>query len=543
MHPGRFRTCLASGLRHLLGVPAEEACLAPQPPSALPLILILLPVLLLFSQTPMMAAVSFLACAVLSFHYRCHKAFLITVAGAFLLNLLIYSGATVHWDIDAYIVPQIRLMASGFTLQPDGGVSEAHLSLPGGFSAWCAALYRLTGSVDCGGMLIFLLIVAAWVELRRSLPKLQTAILVIAPPLFPSLWNLMSDGSVYLLLLTALFALRRKAFWLPLAAASLAVTFKTSAWIPAALLFLVLLRDHPRRFWILGLAGGFALLCVFPSLRLLFSSTGQTEISCDFATRANADALSMGYWARQAYAYLGHWTTSLSPDFGVHTGGVDGGGIDGFGPLFRAAVWSSLAVLLFCRKRLTGWGETLLLAWGATLLIPTLYIGYARYVPFLYPAVMLPLIRIAPRPAALLNAALCVMPALWLGWRAVLSTEYIAVSARAEAIHSGMYNLRCDFREKLAPDPQPVHSGSLVYTYRPGADFDFPAIPRKPEPRLFTVSPARKIDSMRVYALREWIPWFATHFDTYLFQLASLRWHRLLEAKGVNDGIPSTDPR
>lgn len=490
-----------------------------------------------------MAVISLPACAVLSFHHHCHKAFLLTVAGAFLLNLLLYSGATVHWDIDAYIVPQIRLMASGFTLQPDGGLSEAHLALPGGFSAWCAALYRLTGSVDCGGMLVFLLIVAAWTELRRSLSPLQTAILVIAPPLFPSLWNLMPDGSVYLLLLIALFALRRKAFWLPLAAATLAITFKTSAWIPAALIYLVLLRDHPRRFWILGLTGLFVLSCVYPTLRLLFSSSGAETISHDFLTRANADARAMGYWARQAYVYLGHWTTPLAPDFGVHAGGVDGGGIDGFGPLFRLAVWASLAVMIFLKRRLTGWGETLLLAWGCTLAIPTLYIGYARYVPFLYPAVMLPLILIAPRPAALVNAALCVMPALWLGWRVALATEYVFVATSAEAVHAGMYNLRCAFRDQLVDTPQPIPSGSLVYTYRPGEGFTFPPIPRQSKTNLHTVSGTRKLAEIRDYAVHTWIPWFATHFHHYLFNLALLRWHWLCEPKGVTDGIPSTDPR
>lgn len=543
MHLSGLRDRLASGFRLLSGAPAGADCLAPDPPSPLPLILIFLPIAGLFSQSPMMAAISFLAGAALSFHHHCHKPFLLTVAGAFLLNLLLYSGATVHWDIDAYIVPQIRLIASGFTLQPDGFLSEAHLALPGGFSAWCAALYRLTGSVDCGGMLVFLLIVAAWIELRRSLTHLQTAILVIAPPLFPSLWNLMPDGSLYLLLLIALFALRRKAFWLPLAAAALAVTFKTSAWIPAALIYLVLLRDHPRRFWILGLAGLFALGCIFPTLRLLFFSEGQETISADFLTRANADARAMGYWARQAYAYLGHWTTPASPDFGVHAGGVDGGGIDGFGPIFRVAVWCALAALLFFRKRLTGWGETLLLAWGCTLAVPTLYIGYARYVPFLYPAVMLPLLLIAPRPAAVVNAALCVMPALWLGWRVALSSEAVFVATRAEAVHSGMYNVRCTFREKLVSEPQPLHSGSLVYTYRAAADFPFPPMPRTPKPGLLKIYGLQKVDTIRAYALQTWTPWFLTHIHDYLFNLAALRWQWLLEPKGGRDGIPSTDPR
>lgn len=542
MQYSELRKRLYSGIRPLLGVPAESDFTADQPPSALSLILILFPILLLFSQSPMMVAISFLACAVLSFHYRCHKAFLLTVGISFILNLLVYTGATVHWDTDAYIVPQIRDIASGFTIQPDGGVSIPHLSLPSGFAAWCAALYRLTGSVDCGGMLIFILTVAAWTELRRSLSKLQTALLIIAPSLFPSLWNLMTDGSVYLLLLIALFALRRKDFWLPVAAATLAVTFKTSAWIPAALIYLVLLRDHPRRFWILGLAGLFALLCVMPTLRLLFFENAQGDISNDFIERANEDARAMGYWARQAYAYLGHWTTSLSPNFGVHAGGVDGGGIDGFGPIFRFAVWVSLAVMIFFKKRFTGWGETLLLAWGATLIIPTLYIGYARYVPFLYPAVMLPLILLAPRPTALLTGALCMMPLLWLAWRIALSTEYVFVATQAEAVHADLYNVRCAFRHKLVEAPQSIQSGSLVYTYTPGEAFTFPAIPRQSKKALHTVSTGQKLSEIRDYAIHTWTPWFFTHLHQYLFNLATLRWQWLCEPKGVNDGIPSTDP-
>lgn len=502
---------------------------------ALPLLLIVFPLAVAILPTVYFLFCALVATSFLAYYLKCLRAFLTTVCIAFVINFLFYSGAGGHFDVDAYIAPQIRLIASPCEIVPDGFLNTTHLALPRGFTAWCAAWYRLTGSVDCGGMLFFMLIPAAWIVLRTYLTRLQTVVLLLSPAAFPSLFCLMSDGCVYLLLLIALVSLRdRDNFWLPLLASVAAAVFKTSAWIPAVLVALVLMWYHPRRWWKIALLGIATLACNLPTIQMILKG-GLSTISEDFE-RVNADAASMGYFARLAYVYIGHWTTSLSPVFGAHLGGVDGGGVDGFGPVFRVAVMASLCVLAIFRKCLKPWWIPLICAWVSILAMPTLYIGYARYVPWLYPAVMLPLVLLIPRISLVMGSAMCVVPLLWLGWRVALSTEMVAVLTHATMVHSNMYNLRCAFRSQLVTTQQPTMSGSLLYSYEMSEDY-FPPMNREVSADLKKRPVFNKAKDLQDYALRTWLPWMATHFPIYVYDLMRLRFRWLLTPRGVSDGI------
>ena len=507
--------------------------------SALALLLVTFPLAVALAQMPWLVGGVVIGYLLLAKQFKCLKAFSIILGVAFLYALLVYTGSVIHADIDNYLGPQVRafLLPEGTTL--DGAYKATHMTLPQGFAAYGAALYRLTGSVDLASSAFVLFLCAAWGVLRAHLSKLQTLLLLVCPASFASLFSLMPDGCVYLLLLIALFSLKARNFWLTLLPATLACTFKTTAWIPTALLAVALFLHFPRRWWQIAGVGLLTLLTVFPTLHLIWGG-GLTEISDDFLTRANADAQQMGYFARLAYVYLGHWTTSLSPDFGIHPGGVDGGGVDGYGPLFRLMIAASLLTLLLCRKRLNGWKETLILVWLSVLLMPTTYIGYARYVPWLYVAGALPLILFVPRTTCVPAALLLVIPLGWLGWRLVLSTETVYVANRAETVQSHVYNIRATFREKLVEEPQPAASGSLLYTYRLPEGDSYPVMTRAYHKGLDLEPRESKAREGAQYILKRWLPWALHHPHTLFYEIVRFRAHALLHfPRGGNDGLPT----
>ncbi len=504
------------------------------------LLLIAFPGAVALAGMPHVVGLVFCAFLFVAWKFGCLKGFLWTLGVAFVLNFFVVSGFGIYSDVDYYLSPNIRLLAGGGALQPDGYYHVAHQSLPQGFVAWSAALYRLTGWVDAGNMLIFILLPATWCVLRAYLSRVQTMLLIAAPLTFTSIWCTTPDGCVYLLLLTALISLRdRQTFWLPLIALSLACLFKTTAWIPAALIGLVLLRNHPRQ--ILKLLGFACLVVVLvlPTLLALYRGA-LNEISADFLSM-NAAAREMGYFARLAYAYIGHWTTTAQPVFGVPLGGFDGGGADGLMVPFRIVILAAIAVLVLSPKRFKGWGEILLIAWGSVLVMPTLYIGYSRYVPLLYVAGMLPLILRFPRLSILPAVMVCAMPLGWVGWRVMLSTENITVFHHAEAVHSDLYNLRSAYRSQCVDTPQATLSGSLVYTYSPIEEF--PAMPRATDVDHRATPAPEKARAMATYATTEWLPWLTTHAHLYLYDVATYRLKTFLSfPRGASDGVPTPHP-
>lgn len=518
-----------------MGAP-EETAQAPGRWVALPLLLVLFPLAVGLARAPLPAGMVAAAFCLLAWQFRCLKGFLCVYAAAFLLNLPVLSVCGLPGDQDFYLGPQARLIAAGGELAFDGFLRQAHLALPAGYAGWNAALYRLTGSLDFGHAQAFALLAAAWLTLRRALNRRQAFALVCAPLTFVSLYNGMPDGCVYLLLLIALFAWREGAFWLCLAALAVGATFKTTAWVPGAVIGAMLLWRFPRRWWQVGLAALGVAVVVFPTLRLV-ATGGLGEISEDFLG-ADAAARSLGWLGRTAYFYLGRWLVPGDFDFNVHIGGVDGAGMDGLGALARVLVWPSLAILLVWRRRFGGWWALLAAAWLSTLLMPTLYVGYGRYVPLAYVALTLPFAVRFPTLSVCASLAMGALPAAWVAWRVLLSMEFAQVAAAGAPVSSGWYNVRAAFRScgvPVAEEPQPTPTASNLYTYQAA---DFPAFPGHDVPRNRMVPSGEKARSARDYALHAFLPWALTHPHVYLANVARIRWRWLVSPRGEHDGVP-----
>lgn len=517
-----------------MGAP-EETAQAPGRWAALPLLLVLFPLAVGLARTPLPVGMVALAFCFLAWHFRCLRGFLCVYAAAFLLNLPVLSVCGLPGDQDFYLGPQARLLAAGGGLEFDGFLRRAHLALPAGYTGWCAALYRLTGSLDFGHAQVFALVAAAWLTLRRTLGRWQAFALVCAPLTWVSVFNGMPDGCVYLLLLLALFALRAGSFWLPLAAIAAAATFKTSAWVPCALLGAMLAWRFPRRWWQLGLAALAVALIVFPTLRLV-ATGGLREISADFLG-AEGEARALGWFGKTVYFYLGHWLVPGTFDFNVHVGGVDGAGMDGLGKVARLLIWPSLAILVAWRRRFAGWWGALALAWASVLLTPTLYVGYGRYVPLAYVALMLPFVVRFPRVSAVAALAMSVVPAAWCAWRVLLSMEFAQVAAAGGPVASGWYNIRAGFRSCGVPvveDAQPIRAAAALYTYRAA---DFPEFPSDDVPRDRLIPAGQKARGAGDYAVRRFLPWALSHLPDYLANVARIRWHWLVSPRGGHDGV------
>ncbi len=518
--------------------PSPAPLAEPARAAALPLLLITFPLAVALARTPWLVGFVALAYLFIAHHLRVLKPFLLIYGVAAALNFPVLSAFAYHGDVDFYIGPQTRQLAAGRELLFDGFLRPLHLHLPTGYAGWNAALYRLTGALDAGHLQIFALLAAAWLVLRQSLDRWQTVALLCAPLTITGLYNAMPDGCVYLLLLIALFALRGNQFWLTLAALVVVATYKTTAWIPCALIGGALLWRFPRKWHCLVLAAGAVALIVFPTLRLLCNG-GLKTISEDFLG-ANAAAQSLGYLGKTVYFYLGHWLIPGDYNFNVHIGGVDGAGMNGLGALARILIWPSLAGLILWRKQLSGWWTTLALAWGATLLMPPLYIGYGRYVPLAYTALMLPFVVRLPKVSVLFSGALAALPLAWCAWRIALSIECAQVVATGGQVHSTWYNVRAGFRScgvQLTEEPQPVLSSSHAYTY---SHADFPAIPVD-TPRGRLVPAGQKAARLCDYAFSEAIPWMVTHLHTYLLEVAKIRWRWLISPRGAHDELPATD--
>lgn len=507
--------------------------------AALPGILILFPAAVALGGRPLMVGTALAVCLLLAHACRCLKPFLAIVVAAFLINASVLSGFAIFSDTDDYWMPAVRFLASDVPIVPDGGYAEIHLQMgyPAGFMRWGAALYRLTGWVDAAAVLPLILAPAAWLTARRAgLGRIAATVLTAGPLAFFGIFNPMPDASVYLLLLTAAVALRdRTAYALPLGAALLACYLKQTAWIPTFFILAVLLRHHPRRMLRTVGAGVAVAVLMIPFLRATASGLVSTA---DFYGM-DETAKSMGYWARQIYAYLGHWLIpGPAPQFNVAVGGGDGGGVDGLGPFFRLSVWISLGILLFCRRCLNGWGAVLLVCWAGVLTVPTVYIGYARYAPLVYPAVMLPLALRFPRLAVLPAVLVCAMPAAWVGWRVMRSSENLyALSPAVTAVHADGYNVRCGFRGRLAEVPQPTLAGSLAYTYT--GTGEFPPMPRGTgDQRL--IPAFVKARGLIHYAFAEWLPYALSHLPEMALQTVRYRWSLLISPRGETDGIQTS---
>jgi hypothetical protein len=86
---------------------------------ALPLILIVFPLAVALLPTPVFTLMALASASFLAYQLNCLRGFLWTFGLAFILNLFVFSGAISYFDIDAYIAPQIRMIAASSELSPD----------------------------------------------------------------------------------------------------------------------------------------------------------------------------------------------------------------------------------------------------------------------------------------------------------------------------------------------------------------------------------------------------------------------------------------
>ncbi|MGN0886878.1 MAG: hypothetical protein ACI4RT_07755 [Candidatus Spyradenecus sp.] len=483
--------------------------------------------------------------ALVAFRFGCLRHWALTVAAALALALLTFAPSGLY-DVENYLAPQ-TLLHAGVPLS--GDYSPLHCALPDLLARFGAALYRLTGSTDLATAALWLWLAAAWHTLRATCSRLQTALLLFSPLTLLGVGNLMPDGALYCLLLIALCCvadtrapLTPARAHLALAALALAAMTKMTAWIPGALLGGVLLYRAPRLWWKAALAAaGVALFCL-PTLRLL--AAGQLrEISSDFLS-ANADAQAMGYCARVLYVYLGHWTTSLAPNFGVAVLSADGASADALGPGLRLTLWGGALLALCCRRHLRGWGGAWALCLFSLLCVPRLYVGYARYVPLLYPAAMLPWVMLRPRWAVMPCALLAAVPVAFIGWRLFLATEAITVATHATAVQSPTAASRALFAERLVAPEQPTRSGNLLYTYTLARPEAFPSLARTPAPDLRLQGFHTKGRDVARALLRRWLPWALRSTPRLLGELLSLRLRAFcrLHFQEFTDGVSPAHP-
>lgn len=508
----------------------------------LPMLLVVFPLAVGLAATPVMVGIVSLAFLFVAYAAHCLRGFIWALGVAMCLALLVYSGAAIHSDVDNYLGPQVRLLTLPSGYVPDGDYSVVHCTLPNGLALYGAALYRIFGNMDLASSAFFLLLPAVWMILRQRLTRVQTVLLVMSPAVFPSVFSLMSDGVVYLLLLIALFALQEKnQFWLVLLSGCVACVDKPTAWLPMVLITIWLIIRFPKNIWKVLLAGGITLALVWPTLRMILAG-GLSDISSDFLC-ANDDARGMGRLARLAYVYVGHWTTTRLPDFGVHQIGVDGASVDAFGGLFRALIWGGVGLIVMSRKTFRPWYGIWVLSWISVLTIPSLYIGYARYTPLLVVAGLLPWVVLMPRIAIIPVLLLDILPIIYLGWRIVLSSEVIMVANHATAVQSSVYNLRATFRSHLTEQKQRSMSGSLRYTYTFPDNIDFPKIPRQYVPGVDKQSFSTKSVDLLPYVFGRWFPWMLSHIGDYVLEVGRFRWRALTSLpRGATDGLQAFDP-
>lgn len=481
----------------------------------LSILLILFPFAIALALTPGLVAMVFVATLLVAFKTHCLKPFLVTLGVAFAILLFFPTPAAIYCDADYFHLPAIRVIAGDGNVKPlnDGGIWWTHFKacLPDGFHRYGAALYNLTGWVDAANSLLFILIVPAWLTWRQHLGRCATIVILFGPVVFASCFNPLPDGSVYLLLVTALGALKGKQLNLTLAALLVASTLKVTAWAPAVFIAGILLYQHPRQWKRIFITGLAAIVYNIGFFITLFS--GESLPTADFAAMEGS-ARSLGWVARFAYAYLGHWLVPGEFQFNVPIGGFDGGGIDGLGPIFRLLTWISIGCTIAFYKRLKPWVPLLIVCWGSAFCVSTLYMGYARYVPLIYLAIMFPFILLAPRLSLVPAALICAIPFVWIGWRVILITERLTVldPAHTEAISSNTYNLRCVAREMEIPlvahNENFIPSASLMYAYLPREEAHvFPAIPRTYERDQRLRPFNQKMDDVAGYVIQEWLPW------------------------------------
>jgi hypothetical protein len=365
-------------------------------------------------------------------------------------------------DAEYYHRPASMLMARGWNpvfdstaeavdalRKPDEAMRVWHVAyLPRAFWIFGAVLYRTVGFVESADALNILTCILSFFMVSRLLARVlgmsgmtrtAAALLLAASPAVATLmFGGSNDSTFYSLFLIAtsaatLYLATGGLQWLGfiVAAFPLIANLKFTGVVCCGVVTLVFLlgcllqwrsgradAGLPAR-WLLAVAASVALATVigfspyvtswvryggpfYPAHTFDARVPLSNRITEDFLSM-NEDAKRMGHLGRLGYAYLSEPLT-----LSLYGKGADGGrfapkfnvsgGVGGFGPVFRAAFVLSLALLPFARVGRLGWLLACILL--TVVLQPTIYVGYARYVPQFYAFPPLVFLSAARRAAA-----------------------------------------------------------------------------------------------------------------------------------------------
>jgi hypothetical protein len=368
-------------------------------------------------------------------------------------------------DAECYHRPASMLMARGWNpvfdstaeavdavREPNEAIRVWHVAyLPRAFWIFGALLYRTVGFVeaaDAFNILTFVLsyvlvsrLIARVLGLKDAARRLTAGLLAASPAIVSWMFGGSNDSAFYSLFLVAtaaatLYLASGGTQWLAfvVAAFALLANLKFTGVVCCGVITLVFLFGCVREWWsgraaidrpagwllavttsaVLAAVIGFSPYVTswvrfggpfYPAHTFDHRVPLSNRITEDFLSM-NADAKRMGYFGRFGYAYISERLT-----LSLYGGGADGGrfaptfnvsgGVRGFGPVFRAAFLSSIVLLPFARVGRIGYMLACILL--SVLLQPTMYIGYARYVPQFYAFPLLVFIATAKRAADVLS--------------------------------------------------------------------------------------------------------------------------------------------
>lgn len=378
--------------------------------------------------------------------------FVLTLSLVFLLDqsFIFFSW----WDTQAYHIPAAHFLTQGWNpifdstsealIEYTGANPESfnlfHVAyLPRAGWIWNALCYFFTGNSEAGDTLTFICAIALASLTWRITPiffgpkkwkrYLFTAMTILSPGIYVSLFCGAHDGALYALLLIFMFAAcaYRKTGateWVgylilaPIIGSNLKFTGLINFLITAFVFTLPILwsvikgKRRPHKFWkwIVATTLGFSfalLVGISPYLTNWVNKGGpfypEQTFSKDIPTLqmtedfnlCNTDAKELNYFTRMTRAYF---SRSLTDAYYQHKINREGDGhlfnpifhldqVDGLGRAFRMVMCLTLVILCFTRRCTTPW---LLISLTLTsFIVPTKMMGYVRYVPQLWAVPMI----------------------------------------------------------------------------------------------------------------------------------------------------------
>lgn len=524
--------------------------------------------------------------------------------GGAIAGLLFLNGLSVMYastDADFYHMPALRLLAAGWNpfhcvgpealkaAFPESGVSSfGHIAfLPKGSWLFGAALFKLFGYAEAGNVLVMIL-AAVLFPVARALLSTAFGItgrwgiafalsLTLSPWVIDTFFDARNDGSLYACLVISaaaaqLFLKTRHRRWLLLACLPLPLlaSLKFSGAVSCAVIALVGLIAGGGRRWFAActatacvalLIGSVSYLPLWrtygsPVYPVLAADVHPGHILTSDFTDMNPDAAAMGYPGRFIHAY---YTSSLTrafyawktdrPDFKPIVR-VAEGNIDGLGIPFRLLMLAATIGWFAGARKKKNWPLAAML-FVSVLPQPSLFVGYARYVPQLYAfavlgTLCLPFKRVLACANLALQAACCAIPIAWLFWKAMLSYQNLAVidafPSGEAAVKTDLFNIREGFRDYgiATHPPQPgdietVISGSMLYSVWRAPEAPDPGIPPVrmgfEEGTEYLKPRSEKLRQNIAHLTGTFIPWAVCSTPRLSLTLLKMRWQQLTETR------------